>query len=746
MNAHEASSSPDRTATVSRALSIVAALCWAVLVWPLLLSLNAKMHRPALYAFVAFVAVSAGVPVVARGVERAMLAPSRPVFVTLVALAQVALTEASLRMIARGHTMSPDGAVYWFQARALAHGSFGTPLEFPRQNWSMRFLFEGADGLLHGVFPPGWPLFLAPFVRAGRPFAAGWVVAVLLAWGTYELARALGANDRWSEDETHDQRARELVARTAALLPIPCFVRAAETTDLLSHAFVGALGAFAFVGALSLRSLSTEGGSANERRWMVRSATTSALVFWAFSARLLDGLVLGLFVVPLALASIARAYRAGARRIAGRSLLVAVLAAAPFVLLVAAHQKRATGSWSTPTQREYFARSDWSPTCHRLGFGRDVGCEVEHGDDRAAMGPNGYTPKIAFNVVRSRAIVLGDDLVSPGQWIALALLLVALRPARRAALASVFIVAFTLAYGLFYYGNAPLFGARHLFPLAPFVWFLLARASAMPAAKWPKVAPQGAVALAILCSCYVGQAMRWMVIPALEGELRERRPWVRPVIERAANPQGIIVATDVFHAITGYDPWTDRGQRVVVVSDDAGLRELRRARPEWTVWYPTENNTLARLGMPPPRDDLSVELESAWPSFQWPSGLKASRFEVFKWSPSFVASGAHVLRLEHAQPGSRLRVRFELAGAGRRRVYITGFAGPDYGDYLVRWDGRALMTIRGYAPVLGPTRSVSEPVEITRGAHEVTFECVGRDPSSTGYDGALDALVARSEP
>ena len=38
------------------------------------------------------------------------------------------------------------------------------------------------------------------------------------------------------------------------------------------------------------------------------------------------------------------------------------------------------------------------------------------------------------------------------------------------------VVGFTLFYGLFYYGNSQFFGARHLFPIAPFLWLLVARA------------------------------------------------------------------------------------------------------------------------------------------------------------------------------------------------------------------------------------------------------------------------------
>lgn len=735
----------DRSRLAAKAASIVAAIVWLAMTWPLFRSIQSPMHRLAVYALVAVLAVAAGFQRVARAVERAWLAPPRWLFITIVAALQVALTAVTHRFVARGHTLSPDGAVYWFEARALSHGSFGTPMELPKQVFSLRFLFEGADGLLHGVFPPGWPLFLVPFVKLGIPLAAGLIVAALFAWATYELARALAQHEQFANDDTHNQRARELVARTAAILPIASFARAAETTDLLSHAFVAVLAAWSVTLALSLCDGPLDLQPATVRRWVLRSAAIAAMVAWTFAARLLDGLLLALLVLLLLVRPFVRARQRGAHRIVSRSLIVASMAAIPFVLLVALHQKRATGSWITPTQREYFARSDWPPTCHRLGFGPDVGCEVEHGDERAAMGEKGYTATRAYFIASSRAQALGDDLVSPGHLLTIAMIAAAVRATRRSALAAGFIALFTAAYGLFYYGNAPLFGARHLFPLAPFAYFLVARMTALPWARWPKLAPQGAFVLAVVSASFAGQCLRWALIPTLEHELRDRRPWIRPVIERSLNPKGIIIATDLFHAITGYDPWLDRGQRVVVVSDGAGLRELRRAHRDWPVWVHTANDTLARIDLGPVHDDFSVELESMWPAFQWPSGLKASRFDVSRWNAGVLASGGQVLLLEHARVGSTLRVSFELAGEARARpISILAVHGPAFGDYRVRFDGREVMTIRGYERTYAPTITESPSLDvIARGRHELVFECVGRDPRSSGYGLALDRFMVR---
>ena len=42
-------------------------------------------------------------------------------------------------------------------------GPFPSGASLPRLAFNAKFLFEGADGRLHGVFVPGYPLFLAPF-------------------------------------------------------------------------------------------------------------------------------------------------------------------------------------------------------------------------------------------------------------------------------------------------------------------------------------------------------------------------------------------------------------------------------------------------------------------------------------------------------------------------------------------------------------------------------------------------------
>lgn len=87
-----------------------------------------------------------------------------------------------------------DAYTYLFQAQVFASGRWTAPAtDLPR-------VFNGQlvvqkDGRRFGIYPPGWPALLAPFVRAGIPQLAGALLAagfVLLIW---RLARLLWPGD-----------------------------------------------------------------------------------------------------------------------------------------------------------------------------------------------------------------------------------------------------------------------------------------------------------------------------------------------------------------------------------------------------------------------------------------------------------------------------------------------------------------------------------------------------------------------
>ena len=202
-----------------------------------------------------------------------LLAPPRPVFVG-------AMRAGRGRAVAWWVThrtlgdrpLSIDSGIYLLQARAMAHGHFGMPEPLPAQAFADRFVLEGPDARLYGVFPPGWPLALVPFVWLGRPMLAGPAVAVAMVFAQAWLGRALVGGLRGDVDSG------ELATRASLLLSLPSAARALETADLLSHAFVALLACVALAVVLD-----------PSRRLRTAGLVAGACVGWALAARLLDG-------------------------------------------------------------------------------------------------------------------------------------------------------------------------------------------------------------------------------------------------------------------------------------------------------------------------------------------------------------------------------------------------------------------------------------------------------------------------
>ena len=204
-----------------------------------------------------------------------LLAPPRAVFVGGCALAAGGLSWWVVHRTLGDRPLSIDSGVYLLQARALAHGHFGMPEPLPAQAFANRFVLEGPDARLYGVFPPGWPLALVPFVWIGHPMLAGPALAVALVCAQALLGSALGR-------ASGEEGGGELATRASLLLSLPSVGRALETADLLSHALVAVLACTALAVVLGQTS----------RRRRVAGLALGACLGWVLAARLLDGLVL----------------------------------------------------------------------------------------------------------------------------------------------------------------------------------------------------------------------------------------------------------------------------------------------------------------------------------------------------------------------------------------------------------------------------------------------------------------------
>jgi hypothetical protein len=602
---------------------------------------------------------------------------------------------------------SIDAHVYLFQARALSHLHFGVPIPEPRTLFGGRFLFEGADGKLHGVFPSGYPLFLVPFVWIGMPLLAGPVTAVMLVLAQWLLGRAIEGEDG-------------VATRLAVALSLPGFARALETGDLISHAIVAVHASTAI--ALSLLLL--------EKAMVARALGIGAAVGWAAAARFLDGIVIGAIVGAIVLYGVAR------RKVSIGLILPMIVAALPFVALVLVDQKAATGSFRVPTQSIYFARSDWPPTCHRLGFGADVGCAVEHEKERASFGPDGYGLSDAFRVVRQRVSILGVDAFGLS-WIGVGgFAAVAAWGRKRDALLAFAVTLFALAYGLFYYGNAAGFGARHLFPVAPLLLLLVARA----AERLPGAAI--AVALTVLVSA----VPRWIAGTETVRRAQSGRVDLRSVIARGEFERGMFVTGDEMSFISAFDPYRDGDARVLVRFDGSGLKDLRRLRPDLTVHSVLEGDQIQTSKLPAPPPGLLVELERAWPSFIRREGDVGYKVVRSQQCCQLDASGERLLFVFHGTLGASLKIPFFVPKSGSFALRVDTVSGADHGIWSTAIDGAPLSTIDGYGDKPALKKGEEQLRTLSAGDHVLTLTCVGKNPASKGLSMSFDALIGSAQP
>jgi hypothetical protein len=695
-----------------RALGVAAALAWTAL---------ALLHREA-WPWVGLVALGASLVAaialrpITSFVPRALVAAPHAAFVGVCAVAAAAISWWVLHRTMQDHPLSIDAGTYLFQAHALSHGHFGMAEPVPAQAFGDRFLLEGPDQRLYGIFPPGWPLALVPLVWLGRPMWMGPVLAaaMILAQASLGSARSRLGGPRPGDGVEHG----ELATRVSLLLSLPSIGRALETADLLSHAFVALLACVALTAALTVGE-----------RPRGRGVLLGVCVGWAVAARLLDGVVLGAAVLGVL------AWTQHGRR----AVVWGALGAAPLLALLLFEQHAATGSWLTPTQTLYFARSDWPPTCHRLGFGPDIGCTVEHPGPVARLGGRGFGPREGLAVTRERAGSLGEELFGFAPLALLAFVPLVAAVSAADAVAVGFVFALTLAYGLFYYGNSLFFGARHLFPAAPFFWLLVARGALLAphrARGWLDARHvRGAAVVVVLAVAVVASRGPWKTRTADAADFQSARSDLRRTMDARGIDRGILKTRDYTAFASAFDPQWGGDERLVAMEDGSGLMELRRAHPELPVFLSLAGEDVGRLYVSRPAPGVLVELERAWPSFVRPRGLAT------KQVPQEGASGGNVLWLSHAAPGSEVAIPFDVAVAGSYSLRVDGLAGPGDGDYELLLDDEPLASWHGYRPAAGPGRSEPSRRDLSSGRHVLLARCVGHDAASLGFDARLDALV-----
>jgi len=655
------------------------------------------------------------------------------------------------RMLFGGIPHIQDSINYLWQARLFAAGHLSLPSHPLAEFFTFRFMVN--DGRWYSLFQPGWPALLA----LGELFEVPWLVSPLvgglLVVATWGLAR-----------EVAGRRVGQLAAWLLACSPFFLFLQA----EFMAH---GASALLATGAAWSYLA-----GRRRERPLLLGLAGVSLGLL--FLTRSLDAVVL---LVPLGLEGVVALGRARPRP--WRGLVLFALGGLALGSLQFAYNRALTGDPLVWPQDRYFALTEPQPDCHRLGFGRDVGCVREHGPDLPPGG--GFTPRRALTVTGIRLGSLVTDLWGPGPGLLLAVLglvglLVTVRPRRGALLLLALALGPVIGY-FFYYYHGNCLGARYYYNSLPAlvtgVAYLLLRLGGWsvgpdgggegPAPSRPRRDPRWwlrrASALLLLLS---------LLGTALVRELPARWPRYAGAFWGVHDGLGRLIRDTALTDAIVFVPRSSRGpdlddrdyrigfvqarpfleQSAVVVARDLGPAnpQLAAAFPgrrtfRYLPWSPPAGVGQLRplpLDAREPERSLRFEAEDKFPPpRRWGGSVRIQPLGEGERSRRAPA-GVWLLAFAPEREGAGFSFRQQIFASGRYRLSGVLARGPEHGLVEVAVDGVPLAPLfDGFAGLatLGEWQA-QEPIQLHPGPHWVTFTVVGRSPASAGLRLGVDRM------
>ncbi|AKU99923.1 hypothetical protein AKJ09_06587 [Labilithrix luteola] len=545
----------------------------------------------------------------------------RRLFLALTAFVTALLSLFWIAFYLRGGPRIVDATTYFLQGRALSHGDFAWPVLEPSASFRGRFLIY-RDGVMGGIFPPGFPLLLAAGFTIGAPMIVGPLLAAGIVLATYRLAR------RFAEQSGATELA-EPIARTAALFSMVSATLRYHTADTMSH------GATALGIALAL-------SFALERRPGLAGLAVGAVL----ATRPVSALPIGIVCTVILLTS------AAPRRDVGVRALLGLL---PGVVLLLASQKAVTGHWLESSQRLYYTLSDGPPGCFRFGFGVGTGCVNEHGEFVEARLPHGYGVLAAAGTTLRRLRMHLTDIAN-FEPLALLVFVPLLRPwraegsagkprrSKAVVMALVLVGLQVLAYAPFYFdGNYPGGGARFFADVLPVEHALLALAIATLASRRFQHA-----AFATLGVALAGFAIHLSFDHEQLADRDGGRPMFEPDVLTRANVAAGLVFVDTDHGFSlAHDPEANVKKNVLVArlrNDDRDrllfdkldhpptylykFETPKPAAPADAPPSPPSETTASVAPWAPPAftDSMRFETEAEWPPLAQSGGFAAPAF------------------------------------------------------------------------------------------------------------------------
>lgn len=572
----------------------------------------------------------------------------------------------------------------------------------------MRFLVD--DGHNYPLFQPGWPLLIAIFYKLRAPALAPAFAVASLVVGTSRLAERLYG------------RLTSLLA--GALLVASGFLMVVGGA-FFAHAWAAAL----FV--LSLERLITALVEPDPRRALRAGIVGGLFGAWLVFTRLPTALG---FAAAAATAIVAFAFEQYWRRPrllerAKKPLLAFSLAFMVGPLAQAGWNTATTGHPTMLPQDRYFDQTEPIKNCHRLGFGKGIGCPREHPPE---VRPEGYTIQRAFVVSGIRWAVFRTDTWGTAWPIALAgLFLVRRKLKGRDAVVIVGTLAPIGVYFGFYY-HANQHGARLwadvLGPLAVAV----AAGALVPFERDPDEPERpahflhrllGAASLIVLVLVIHDELTR--DIPeriANIGKNRQAEKVAKNLEEAKVHDAVVYVANciepdrgDVVYGwasvLNAIDP--EKGDRLIV--RDFGPDHDRQLAS----LYPNRRHVRVDcngrfLGEEPatPRPELVVtEMEAKFP----PDDREGCYASI---KPNAGASNRQFLEIRATEPKAWARFRQYVYEDGTYDLRVVLYRRPDGGRFVLAIDGKELAPMDNKG---GPEFSVvtAGTLQLTKGMHTI---------------------------
>lgn len=571
-----------------------------------------------------------------------------------------------------------------------------------------RFLVD--DGRNYPLFQPGWPLLIAIFYKLRAPGLAPAFAVASLVVGASRLAERLFG--------------RMTSLLTGALLVASGFLMVVGAA-FFAHAWAAALFVLAlerFVTALveedptKARRAAIVGGLFGAWLVFTRLPTALAFVVTAFTA------VLGFAV---------EAWRPRPKLLerTKKPLIAFALAFMVGPLAQAGWNLATTGHPTQLPQDRYFAQTEPLAHCHRLGFGKDVGCPREHPRE---VGPEGYTVERAFVVSGIRWQVFRTDAWGTAWPIALAgLLLIRRKLGAREAVVVVGTLAPVCVYFGFYY-HANQHGARLWADLLGPLAVAIAAGAIGPFERDPEEPARtshwlqrivGAASLVILVLVIHDELTR--DIPeriANIGKTRQAERVAKGLDEANVHNAVVYVANciepdrgDVVYGwasvLNALDP--EKGDRLIV--RDFGPdhdRQLASLYPNRTHVRVDCNGHFISTESATPRPELVVtEMEA-----KFPPDDRADCYASIK--PNFAASNRQFLEVRTTAPKAWARFRQYVYEDGTYDLRVIAYRRPDGGKFTFAVDGVELGPIdsRGDPELFKTTLGA---VTLTKGVHRL---------------------------